>query len=122
MKRAIVLLMLAACARENPTPPPAPQPPALDAKAARGRQLVAQYACTACHVIPGTNGRGTLGPSLAGVASRATISEGAVQNTPANLQTFIKTPQTLNPESSMPPISLPDADAQDITAFLMTLR
>ena len=116
MKRILALLLLAACARETPTPP------AAAGNAERGRQLVAQYACVACHVIPGTNGRGTLGPSLAGVASRPAISEGTVKNTPANLQTFIKTPQVLNPESAMPPISLPDADAHDIAAFLLTLR
>ena len=118
MKRAIVLLMLAACTPETPTPPQ----PAIGGNAERGRQLTAQYACTACHIIPGTDSRGTLGPNLAGVASRATISEGTVKNTPANLQVFLKTPQALNPESAMPPIGLPDADAQDITAFLMTLR
>ncbi|HYC58023.1 MAG TPA: c-type cytochrome [Thermoanaerobaculia bacterium] len=122
MKRVLVLLLLAACARETPAPPSAPPQPAAAGNAERGRQLAAQYACTACHVIPGTNGRGTLGPSLAGVASRARISEDTVANTTANLQVFINTPQALNPESAMPPIGLPDADAQDITAFLMTLR
>ena len=118
MKRVLIVVLLAACSRETP----APAKPAAAGDASRGRQLVAQYACTACHVIPGTNGKGTLGPSLAGVASRAKISMDTVQNTPANLRRFIQTPQALNPESSMPPIGLPDADAQDITAFLLTLR
>ncbi len=89
----------------------------------RGKQLMAQYACTACHVVPGTQGlQGRLGPSLAGVASRPAISNGTVPNTPENLRRFIVNPAALNPRSSMPPIAIPDADAKDITAFLRTLR
>jgi cytochrome c1 len=45
-----------------------------------------------------------------------------VQNTPANLRQFIQNPGSLNPQSAMPSIGIPDNDAQDITAFLMTLR
>ena len=126
MKRTLLLLTLAvACSRaETPAPPPQPaaaQPVAGDAE--RGKQLIAQYACNVCHVVPGTQGpQGALGPSLAGLASRPMISEGTVQNTPANLRQFIQNPSSLNPQSSMPPIGLPDADAQDLTAFLLTLK
>ena len=66
--------------------------------------------------------QGVLGPSLAGVASRPSISNGAVQNTPDNIRQFIQNPASLNPQSAMPPIAIPDADAQDLTAFLMTLK
>jgi cytochrome c2 len=117
MKRlSFLLLMTLACGR-------AETPPAAAGDAARGRTLIAQYACSTCHIVPGTQGpQGALGPSLAGVASRPTISFGTVPNTPANLRQFIQRPQSLNPDSSMPPIGLPDADAQDITAYLLTLR
>lgn len=126
MKRTLLLLTLAvACSRaETPAPPPQPaatQTVAGDAE--RGRTLVPQYACNACHVIPGTTGpQGSLAPTLAGLASRPTISYGAVQNTPANLRQFIQNPGSLNPQSAMPSIGIPDNDAQDITAFLVTLR
>lgn len=126
MRRTLLLLTLAvACSRaETPAPPPQPaaaQPVAGDAE--RGRTLVPQYACNACHVIPGTTGpQGSLAPTLAGLASRPTISYGAVQNTPANLRQFIQNPGSLNPQSAMPSIGIPDNDAQDITAFLVTLR
>lgn len=63
-----------------------------------------------------------LGPSLQGLASRPTISFGSVQNTRTNLEQFIQNPASLNPQSSMPPLHLAGNDAQDITAFLMTLR
>lgn len=121
MKPMSFLLTLAlACSRAE-TPAPPPQAPAGSAQ--RGPQLIAQYACSVCHVVPGTQGpQGRLGPSLAGVASRPVISNGAVRNTPENLRRFVQNPQSLNPQSSMPPIAMPDADAQDIAAFLLTLR
>ncbi len=119
-ERGLVMLFLvvfaAACSR-----PETPQTPLGNAD--RGRQLIAQYACNVCHIVPGTQGpQGRLGPSLAGVALRPVISNGVVRNTPANLRQFIQRPQSLNPQSSMPPIAIPDPDVQDITAFLLTLR
>jgi cytochrome c2 len=127
MKRTLFLLMFAVACNRAETPAPAPAKPAATRIVAgdpvRGGQLVPQYACNACHVIPNTTGpQGSLAPSLAGVASRPMISNGMVQNTPENLRKFIQNPSSVNPQSSMPPIGLPDMDAQDITAFLMTLK
>lgn len=100
-----------------------PQTPTPSGDIERGRQLIAQYACSVCHTVPGTTGpQGRLGPSLAGVASRPAISNGAVRNTPENLRQFILSPQSLNPQSSMPPMNIPEKDVQDLAAFLMTLR
>lgn len=114
-----LLLVLFACKSESPSP----APPPVVGNADRGRTLIAQYACNVCHVVPGTQGpQGALGPSLAGVASRPTISYGVVQNTPDKLQRFIRNPAALNPGSSMPPVGLPEKDAQDITAFLLSLK
>ena len=120
MKRLLFLLTLTlACNRaETPAPPSAPP-----GDAARGKQLMTQYACNVCHIVPGIEGaQGRLGPALAGVASRPAISNGVVRNTPANLRQFIRNPASLNPQSSMPPIGMTEAEAQDITAFLWTLR
>jgi cytochrome c2 len=123
MKRTLLLLTLAVACSRAETPVRPPQPPPVAGDAVRGKQLIAQYACNVCHVVPGTQGpQGVLGPSLAGLASRPAISYGTVQNTPANLRQFIQNPASLNPQSSMPPIGLPDVDAQDLTAFLLTLR
>lgn len=123
MKRTLLLLTLAVACNRAEAPAPPPPPPPIAGDAVRGKQLIAQYACNVCHVVPGTQGpQGALGPSLAGLASRPVISEGTVQNTPANLRQFIQNPSSLNPQTSMPPIGLPDADAQDLAAFLLTLR
>jgi cytochrome c2 len=124
MKRLLLLILLATGCKDAETiaHTPAPPPPPLG-NAGRGRELIAQYGCNVCHLVPGVEGpRGRLGPSLQGVASRPSISEGTVPNTPENLVRFIQNPAALNPQSAMPPLSLPLADAQDIAAYLGTLR
>jgi cytochrome c2 len=116
-----VILLFTACSRpETPAPPPAP-PPIGDA--ARGKQLATQQGCNVCHIVPGIEGaQGSLGPTLAGVASRPKISNGVVTNTPENLAKLIENPQALNPESTMPALGISTADSRDIAAFLLTLK
>jgi len=127
MKRLpfLILLLCVACNRaETPRQAGAPAAPAAPAgNTERGRQLAAQYGCNVCHAIPGVDGpQGSLGPSLAGMASRPTISMGVVQNTPGKVALFIQDPATLNPQSSMPAMGIAPNDAQDIAAFLATLQ
>jgi cytochrome c len=124
MKRLLPFLLILACNRAPEAVSPAShQNAAPAANAERGRQLAAQYGCNVCHVVPGVDGpQGSLGPSLAGVAARPTISLNTVPNNPENLTRFIQDPAALNPQSSMPPMAIPVSDAQDITAFLLTLK
>ena len=122
MKRLVVLLVFAlACNRaEQPADSSTPTP---IGNAERGKLLAAQYGCNVCHNVPGVDGpQGSLGPTLAGVASRPTISNGAVQNTPANLVQYIQQPSSVNPASTMPPLGVQGNDAQDIAAYLLTLK
>lgn len=124
MKRlALIALFLAACNRSETPQVQQQAAPAPDPHVARGKELVVQYGCNVCHIIPTIEGpQGSLGPTLAGIASKPTLSNGVVQNTPANLAQFVQNPASLNPQSSMPPIGLPDSDASDIAAFLLTLE
>lgn len=128
MKRIAVSLLLVlsvvACNRDEAAKSlSTPQPAAPAGDAERGKALTAQYGCNVCHVVPGIGGpQGALGPSLAGVGSRPTISLGTVRNTPENLARYIREPGALNPQSSMPPTSLTEAEANDVAAYLMTLR
>lgn len=122
MKRlALLVILLAACNRPPEQPAAAPEPAAGNSE--RGKALAAQYGCNVCHVIPGVDGpAGSLGPSLQGIGARPTFSNGVVQNTLANMAVYIQEPAKLNPQSSMPPLGVPPADAQDIAAYLMTLK
>ena len=130
MKRLpiLILLLCVACTRAEKPRPAAASTEATPAPAAagnseRGRQLAAQYGCNVCHAIPGVDGpRGSLGPALAGMATRPAISMGTVPNTPEKVAAFIQDPATLNPQSSMPAMGIAPNDAQDIAAYLATLK
>lgn len=127
MKRvAFSLLLIAAAACGGPEHPKTTQQtsaPQLEGKALEGQKIVMNYGCNVCHTIPGTDGpQGTLGPSLAGVGSRPTISLGKVENSPSNLAQFVQNPASVHPQSSMPPTGLSDPESEAVAAFLMTLK
>jgi hypothetical protein len=56
------------------------------------------------------------------MASRPMLSNGAFKNTPESVAKFIQTPASMNPASSMPPLGIGPIDAQDIAAYLATLK
>ena len=124
MKRLVLIAFLAlSCNREETNSAQASAKDSIPGNPAHGKELISQYGCNVCHSIPDIDGpQGTLGPSLAGIASRPVISAARIPNTPANLAQFIQNPASLNPQSSMPPIGLAPGDAQDIAAFLLTLK
>jgi cytochrome c len=92
--------------------------------AAEGQQMLASKPCVGCHVIPGVPGAtGTVGPSLAGVSSRARIAGGAVPNSgPDDLKAWIMNPGGLKPGTAMPPTGLTDDEATKIAAYLELLE
>jgi len=87
----------------------------------RGRALVAEYGCTACHEIPGAAPRGIVGPPLTRFAKRAYIA-GRFPNEPIALQEWIRNPQRMKPGTAMPDLPLTERDTRDIAAYLATLR
>lgn len=88
----------------------------------RGRTALSQYACTACHSIPGvTSSSPQVGPPLAGMASRTQIA-GRLANTPQNMVHWLRHPRDVDPMTAMPDLELTEADARDIAAYLATLR
>jgi cytochrome c1 len=92
--------------------------------AAEGKTLVAAKGCGGCHTIPGVAGAvGTVGPNLAGVASRTKIAGGAVDNNgPDDLKKWIMDPPAQKPGTAMPKLGLTDDEATKIAAFLSTLK
>ena len=66
---------------------------------ARGKQLITQYGCPACHIIPGVEGpRGMIGPSLEDIGARPLIAE-KIENTPANLRVRLREPDAISQPS-----------------------
>jgi cytochrome c2 len=89
---------------------------------ARGRVALTQYACHACHMIPGVTGSKVwVGPPLKGIASRALIA-GRLPNSSANLARWVREPSHVEPRTAMPVLGVSEQDALDIAAYLQTLH
>lgn len=89
---------------------------------ARGKLALGQYACQACHTIPGiTSSSPHVGPPLQGLASRSLIA-GKLANTPDNLVNWIRDPKDVKPLTAMPDMGVSEVDARDMAAYLATLR
>ena len=79
-----------------------------------------QYGCGSCHGLKHVRrASGTVGPPLDGIAVRAIIG-GKLDNSPANLQAWIRDPQRITPGTAMPDLHVGERDARDISAFLYT--
>lgn len=114
---ALLLSALAACG----SAPPADRR-VLDGDPERGRQLIADVGCGACHVIPGVGGaNGIVGPSLAGVGQRKLLA-GALPNRPDLMARWVREAPALRPETGMPRMPLSPAEARHVAAYLYTLR
>lgn len=88
----------------------------------RGRQLIEGYGCGGCHTIPGVhNANGLVGPPLM-FFSRRTMVAGELPNTPENLVRWIRNPRSVEPGTAMPDLGLSTDQANDIAAYLYTLR
>jgi cytochrome c2 len=97
-------------------------PPLVGGDAKRGRDALFQYACNACHVIPGVTGAQTrVGPPLAGIAGRGLIA-GKLPNTPDNLALWLRRTQEVKPGTAMPQLGVTEQDARDMAAYLATLN
>jgi cytochrome c len=87
-----------------------------------GKQLIAQFGCGSCHLIPGVkNADALVAPPLNSWRSRVYIA-GLLRNTPDNLQRWIQHPQEVLPNNAMPDMGISDEQAQDIVAYLYTLK
>ena len=78
--------------------------------------------CGDCHSLAGIERRTMKGPTLAHIASRATLGGGPLPNNPVNLASWVVTPQSVKPGVLMPDQHLSTADANAITAYLSSLR
>ena len=87
---------------------------------ARGEAMFIQYGCGSCHGLKHVRkASGAVGPPLDGIAVRAMLG-GRLDNTPSNLETWIRDPQKVSPGTAMPDLNVGQRDARDISAFLYT--
>jgi cytochrome c2 len=86
----------------------------------RGEAMFINYGCGSCHVLTHVRkASGKVGPPLDGIAVRAIVA-GKLENSPDNLQRWIRDPQAVSPGTAMPDLDVGQRDARDITAFLYT--
>jgi cytochrome c len=88
----------------------------------RGRKLLSQYQCGACHTIPGVpSSRGRVAAPLTGFGQRSYIA-GRLPNRADVLAQWIAQPQALVPGTAMPNMGVPPEDARHMAAYLMEQR
>ncbi len=115
----------------------AAQAPAEDPLVARGRQVFfRETTCVLCHAIQGTPAPGVIGPNLTRLGSRTTIAAGMLENTPENLERWIRDPLSVKPGAQMPgaeygatiagipypATGLNDEQIQALAAYLSSMR
>ncbi len=82
--------------------------------AEQGKQLFySKYNCQGCHIIDPQKDKGYIGPVLSRVGLRLT---------PAWIFQWLKDPQALRPDTIEPNQHMDDAEAMELTAYLMTLK
>ena len=85
-------------------------------------ELMIQYGCPSCHVIPDVPGAvGKVGPSLDSLAQRTYLA-GVLPNSPANLERWLMHPQSIHPGTAMPEMGVTRQDASIMSDFLQTDR
>lgn len=95
------------------------QPRAPDARAALALQ---QYACIACHRIPGVVGPDThVGPPLDGLGRREVLSSGMPMNA-ENLARWIVDPKSIDPGTAMPSMGVSEPHARLMADYLLRRR
>jgi cytochrome c1 len=117
LARALALLCAAFAGCSDPS-----LHPRAEGDVQRGKALLEQYGCGACHRIPGVrNATGVIGPSLERLGRRVYIT-GILVNTPEELARWIRDPDRVKPGTDMPNAHVTQADARDIVAYLYRLR
>jgi cytochrome c len=87
-----------------------------------GQAVLAAWGCGTCHTIPGVpRANGLVGPPLAGFATRAYVG-GVLTNTPEHVVQWIRDPRAHSLRTAMPNLAVPESDARQMAAYLLTLR
>jgi cytochrome c oxidase subunit II len=91
--------------------------------AAKGLVLFQTSTCINCHSVRGVTGADTrVAPDLTHVASRRQLGAGILENTPANMRRWLKSPQHIKPGALMPDFNFTDQEIDELAEYLNTLR
>lgn len=102
-------------------PPPKSRYDRDAAAVARGREIVSQSGCGACHAFPDIDWpKGRAGPSLITFDEHGLIA-GVLPNTPAQLAVFVRNAPAVKRGSPMPAMPLSQREASDVAAYLYGL-
>lgn len=89
----------------------------------RGLELFRTSTCINCHAINGVVGANSrVAPDLTHVASRRQLGAGILENTPANMRAWLKSPQHIKPGALMPDFYFTDEQLDQLNEYLSTLR
>jgi cytochrome c oxidase subunit II len=90
---------------------------------AKGLEIFRTSTCINCHAINGVAGANSrVAPDLTHVASRRQLAAGILENTPANMRLWLKSPQHIKPGALMPDFSYSDEQLDQLSEYLSTLR
>jgi cytochrome c oxidase subunit II len=91
--------------------------------ALKGQELFRTLSCINCHAINGVAGANLrVAPDLTHVGSRKQLASGMIDNTPANMRLWLKSPQHIKPGALMPDFSLTDEQLDQLAAYLSALQ
>ena len=89
----------------------------------KGLAVFQASTCINCHAIRGVAGADLrVAPDLTHVGSRKQLASGMIDNTPANMRLWLKSPQHIKPGALMPDFTLTDEQLDDLATYLSTLR
>ena len=100
------------------TPAPDPKTP----EQLRGQQAFLSLPCVNCHAITGTDAYATLGPDLTHLASRPTLAAGTLINNKGNLSGWVLNAPAIKPGAQMPANVMDAGEANDVVAYLESLK
>lgn len=82
-----------------------------DPKLERGKAVYDETGCAVCHIVGGIGGK--TGPSLDGISKKYDANK---------LREILLKPQTLNPNTVMPPFEGSEEDLDALVTYLMSLK
>lgn len=100
-------------------------PTALMGDAAQGKELFETLTCSKCHSIRSgltSSSVAEIGPDLTHVAERQTLASGRLDNSPANLERWLRDPQAVKPDCHMPNFQLSEQQVTQLAAYLEDLK